>query len=240
MTNLLGASGKKLYKTLTTPTYSITEASQLVGVSKWRVRSWLRGYEYSYSVGSEKREGKQDPIVRRSEEPQASFLDLIDLLFVRRFLDRGFTLQYLRKALEDARKLLGTPHFARSTFFTSGKKIVLELEHESKYMLALLSGGQSVISQIIEQLDDKIDFEDVTGLDLASRWYPEGKQGLIVIDPQIAFGRPTLVGRGVATENIYDLFLGENKNIEPVSYWFDIPKNEIKAAVNFQSSLVGV
>ena len=145
--------------------------------------------------------------------------------------------------MDEARQWLGTPHFARSTFFTSGKQILLqfrEQETETKYMIALLTGGQSAITQIIEQLDDKIDFEDVTGLELASRWYPEGRDGLIVIDPQVSFGRPTLVGRGVATENIYDLFLGEEKKIEPVSYWFDIPKNEVKAAIDFQSSLVGV
>ena len=99
MTHLSDASGEQLYKTLTTPTYTIAEASQLVGVSKWRVSSWLRGYEYSYSVGNEKRAGKQAPVVKHSQEPQASFLDLIDLIFVRRFLEKNFTLQHFKKSI---------------------------------------------------------------------------------------------------------------------------------------------
>jgi uncharacterized protein (DUF433 family) len=198
------------------------------------------GYEYTYTVRSEKREGKQDSVVTRSEEPQASFLDLIDLLFVKRFIEHGYTLQFLRQALEEARRLLGTPHFARNKFFTHGKQITLELSPKSKYMIALMTGGQSAMSEIVEQLDDKIDFEDITGFGLANRWYPRGKEGLIVVDPQIAFGRPTIIGRGVAAENIYDLYLGEKRKIEPVSNWFKIPRHEIKAAIRFQSSLVGV
>lgn len=240
MTSFLDPSGERLYKTLTTPTYLLAEASLLVGISRWRISRWIKGYEYTYSVRSEKRRGRQESVVNYCEEPCVSFLDLIDLLFVKRFLEHGFTLQFLRMAFEEARILLGAPHFARSTFYTNGKQIILQLTSESKYMIALMTGGQIAIPAIIEQLDDKIDFEDVTGLGLARRWYPRGKNGLIVIDPQISFGRPTLVDRGVATENIYDLYMGENRKIEPVSYWFKIPRHEIKAAISFQSSLVGV
>jgi uncharacterized protein (DUF433 family) len=234
------APADKLYRVLTTPAYTLAESSQLAGISRGRVARWLKGYEFTYKAGNEKREGKKEAVIRHSDEPSASFLDLIDLLFVKRFIERGFTLQFLRNALEEARDLLGTSHFARSAFFTSGKQIILELrKSESKYMIALMTGGQTAIPQIIEQFDDKIDFEDVTGFGYATRWYPKGKQGLVVIDPQISFGRPTLISRGVATENIYDLYLGESKKIEPVSQWFKIPAPEIRAAVTFQSGLVG-
>jgi uncharacterized protein (DUF433 family) len=230
----------KLYKILTTPAYTLAETSQLAGISRWRVARWLKGYEFTYKAGNEKKAGKKESIIIHSDEPSASFLDLVDLLFVKRFIERGFTLQFLRNALEEARALLGTPHFARSAFFTSGKQIILDLKKaESRYMIALMTGGQIAIQQIIEQFDDKIDFEDVTGYGYATRWYPKGKQGLVMIDPQISFGRPTLISRGVATENIYDLYLGESKKIEPVSQWFKIPAPEIRAAVNFQSGLVG-
>ncbi|KAA0266377.1 MAG: DUF433 domain-containing protein [Anaerolineales bacterium] len=231
--------GDRLYKVLTTPSYTLVEASQLTGVSRWRAARWLTGYQFAYKVGNVKRESRKDPVIVHSDEPSASFLDLIDLLFVKRFIERGFTLQFLRNALEEARELLGSPHFARNKFFTSGRHLILELESESKYMIELMTGGQSAISQIVEQLDDKIDFEDVTGFGFATRWYPKGRRGLVVIDPQIAFGRPTIMGRGVATESIYDLYLGENKKIERVSHWYNIPAPEIRAAVNFQSGLAG-
>jgi uncharacterized protein (DUF433 family) len=233
------APADKLHKILTTPTYTLVETSQLTGVSRWRVARWLTGYQFAYKVGNEKRESRKEPVIIHSDEPSASFLDLIDLLFVKKFIEHGFTLQFLRNALEEARVRLGSPHFARSKFFTSGKQIILELKPESKHMIALMTGGQGAIPQIVEQLDNKIDFEDVTGLGFATRWYPKGKQGLIMLDPQIAFGRPTIIDRGVATENIYDLYLGENRKIDLVSHWYKIPAPEIRAAVNFQSGLTG-
>jgi uncharacterized protein (DUF433 family) len=230
-------NNNKIYKILTTPTYSLREASILAHVSVWRTARWLKGYDYSYYVGNQKRIGKQESVIKHSEKPVVSFLDLMDLLFVKEFLQRGFTLQYLRKALGEARDLLGTPHFARNNFYTDNNKIVLELEKDSKYMIALLTGGQSAIPGVIELIHDKIEFEEVTNYNFATRWFPNGKDGKIVIDPQISFGRPIIHGRGVSTENIYDFYLGENKNVDPIIDWFKLPKNEIQAAIKYQYSL---
>jgi uncharacterized protein (DUF433 family) len=221
-----------LYEILSAPTYSIAEAHRLTRLSRWRISRWLRGYKYDG--------GEQEPVIKRKIPPEstyASFLDLIDLLFVNKFIERGFSLQYIRKALEEARKYLGTPHFARSKFFIASDKIILGLPKSSNYMIALLTGGQTAIGEIIETVYDKLDFEEVTDFEFASRWYPLGRDGYIVIDPQISFGRPTVKGRGIATENIYDLYLGENKKIKPVKEWFQIPRYEIQAAIRFETSL---
>jgi DNA-binding transcriptional MerR regulator/uncharacterized protein (DUF433 family) len=221
-----------LFKTLSTPTYTITETSRLTGLSRYQVRRYLKGYSYEG--------GKQDPVITRDASPEstyASFLDLIDLLFVKRLLERGFSLQFIRKALDDARIHLGAPHFARSIFFTSRKDIVLQLPDSSE-LVTLLTGGQMAMNVVVDEFYKKLDFEKVTNFKFVRRWYPLGKKGLIVIDPTISFGRPTIMGSGIATENIYDLFLGEQKIFEPVESWFRIPRSHLEAAVNFELSLV--
>jgi uncharacterized protein (DUF433 family) len=240
MNSDLPNSNEKLLQTLSTPIYLLSETSSLIGISRSRISRWVKGYQYSYPVKNERRQGKQKSVISYCETPCVSFLDLIDLLFVKRFLEHGVTLQYLRSALEEARVLLGTPHFARNAFYTNGKQITLELKEKSEFMITLMTDGQIAIPTIIKQLDNKIDFEDVTGFGFATRWYPNGKEGHIVVDPQISFGRPTLLGRGVAIENIYDLFLGEHEAVEPVSSWFEIPTDEVRAAINFQNNLIGV
>lgn len=225
-----GNHESELYKSLSAPTYSIADASRLTGIGKWSVSRWLRGYKYEG--------GEQGPVIRRSIPPQstyASFLDLIDLLFVKRFIERGIPLQRIRKAADEAIGYTGTPHFARSTFFTSNRNIILKLI--SGDMVALLRHGQRAMGEIIEKVYDKLDFEEVTEYGFARRWYPNGKDGHIVIDPLISFGRPTLLGYGVATNNIFDLYLGEDKKIEPVGEWFNIPVPKIQAAVHFEHSL---
>jgi uncharacterized protein (DUF433 family) len=237
MTTYLG-DVKSLLESLDAPAYSIAEASRLVGVPSWSIKRYLRGYEYKYTVHEKSYEGQQPPVINQSviNTTFASFLDLIDLLFVKEFLKRGFSLQYLRKALAEAKELLGTPHFARSKFYTSGREIILKLPKDGN-LIALMTHGQFAIPEIIKKLSYKLDFENITEFGLARRWFPKGKSGLIVIDPQIAFGRPTLVGYNVPTSNIYDLYLGEKERVEPVSEWFNIPTPKIKAAVSFEHSL---
>jgi uncharacterized protein (DUF433 family) len=218
-----------LFESLSAPAYSIAEASRLTGIGKWSVSRWLRGYRYEG--------GEQGPVVKRTiplELSYASFLDLVDLLFVKQLLKRGFSLQYIRKAANEAGRYLGSPHFARKVLFVGDKRIFLELPDS---IIALLTGGQRAMKPIIEAVYDKLDFEEITEFGFAQRWYPNGKSGHVVIDPQISFGRPTIIDHSVATLNIYDLYLGENKKIEPVCRWFNIPSHKIKAAINFERSL---
>jgi len=226
-----GTPNNGLYKTLSAPAYSIAETSRLTGIKKWSVSRWLRGYKY-YG-------GELDPVISRSIPPEstfASFLDLIDLLFINKFIESGFSLQHIRKALEEARVHLGTQHFARSKFFTSSNEMILELPEGN--MVALLKDGQRAMGEVVKNVHDKVDFEEITEFGFVKRWFPKGRDGFIVIDPQISYGRPTIEGSGIATENVFDLFLGENKTIDPVRHWFDLPDYKIQAAVNFETSLV--
>jgi uncharacterized protein (DUF433 family) len=221
-----------LYKTLSAPTYSIAETSRLTGISRGRVSRYLRGYRYEG--------GELDPVISRSipaKSTYASFLDLIDILFVKRFIVSGFSLQFIQKALEEARIHLGSRHFARSRFFTSSKTIILDLPNSSN-MVGLLMGGQRALSEVIENVYDKVDFEEITEFGFVSKWYPRERGGYVVIDPTISYGRPTIMGSGIATENIFDLYLGEKKKLDPVKSWFDLPKHKIQAAVRFETSLV--
>lgn len=231
------SNGTELFDSLSAPAYAIAFSSRLTGITRWSISRYLRGYDYKIDKTVEQKRHKP-PVVDQSEEDStyASFLDLIDLLFVKEFLKRGFTLQYLRRALAEAKHYLGTPHFARSEFYTSSKQIILKLPQDGA-LIALMTGGQLAIPEIARTLSRKLEFEDVTGYGFAQRWYPNGKSGSIVIDPQISFGKPILLGYEVSTANIYDLYLGESKNLTSVSRWFDIPVPEIKTAVRFEHSL---
>lgn len=222
----------ELINSLNAPTYSTAFTSHLVGMNRWNVKRYLRGY-FEY-----KSRTQQPPVIEQSEtgSTYASFLDLIDLLYVKEFLNRGFTIRYLRIALAEAKYYLGSPHFARSEFYTSKNQIILRLPEDGN-LIALLRGGQLTIPEITEKLSDKLDFENISEYGFARRWYPQGRQVPIVIDPEISFGKPTVAGYSVPTANIFDLYLGESKQYKTVSQWFDIPLPEIKAAVQFEHSL---
>ncbi|CAG0948023.1 Putative antitoxin VapB45 [Anaerolineae bacterium] len=226
---------KGFLESLDAPAYSIAETTRLIGVPRSSVNYYLRGYQYTKE---QMRDRKLPSIINQSDagSTYASFLDLMDLLYVKEFLARGFHLQFLRKALAEAKKYLGTPHFARNEFYTSRDRIALKIPRNG-ILIQLMTGGQITISEITEKLGKKLDFADAAHFGLAHRFYPNGKDGAVVIDPQISFGRPTLIGYRVATATIYDLYQGENKEIKPVSDWFDIPVPKIQAAVQFEHGL---
>jgi len=193
-------------------------------------------FEAPYSYGDSLRH--QPPVVRRSVSTgsYASFLDLVDLLFVKRFLDHGVSLQRVRRALEEAREILGTSHFARQTFFTDGGNIYLRIRDRGRAILELMSGGQWVIAPVIQQLATQIDFESPAGL--ARRWYPLGRSRPVVLDPFVSFGSPSIVGRGVKTANVHDLFAAENGSLAAVRAWWTLTEAEVEAAVEFERGLL--
>ena len=217
------------------PMYSAAEVGRLVDLSSVRVRRWISGYSYDY--GDIRR--RQPPIIRHPDSSRtsfASFLDLIDLLFVKKFLEHGISLQKLRKALDEASNILQTDHFARSIFFTDGRNVYLQVKKEGDAILHLLAGGQWVISDVIRNLAHQIEFDTLAGL--ACRWFPLGPNGLVVLDPLVSFGRPHILMKGVATSNVYDFFVAEGKKIRPVCRWLDLTQSEVEAAILFEERLV--
>jgi DNA-binding transcriptional MerR regulator/uncharacterized protein (DUF433 family) len=216
------------------PTYSAAEAGRLVGLHPSRIRRWLRGYDYRYAANVR----YQRPVIRRRGArlgTYASFLDLIDLLFVKRFLDHGVSLQRIRRALDEASEILGTDHFARSNFFTDGREIYVEVREQGDAILQLLSGGQRVIAPLIRKLAEQIEFDGETGL--ARRWYPLGPGTRVVLDPCIAFGHPALLGRRTLTANVYDFYRAERCSLERTCEWLELDPEEVRAAVAFEERI---
>lgn len=219
------------------PLYYPAFASKLSGLTTGRIKRWLRGYNFEYKIskGEILVHSKSDPIIPREPEklPEyVSFLELIDLLFVKEFLNQNFSLQKIRIALSQLYKITGQNHFAQERFFTFQKRIYIDKEHKS---FDLLSGCQGAISDFVEQLGGRIDFHSVSGFPL--RWYPIGREKLIVIDPYISFGRPTIEGTGINTETIYNMYIGENEDIDKVGFWMKLDNTKVKAAVNFEIKL---
>lgn len=223
------------------PRYTAAEAGRLTGLRPERVRRWLRGYSYSYIPASDKDPTLvyQRPVIKQREAEDsgyASFLDLVDLLFVRRFLENGFSLQRIRKALAEAESVIGGHHFAQRVYFTDGHEIYLRVkDRDTENLLQLLSGGQWVISEVILDMARQVDFDQETGF--AEKWFPAGRQAGVVVDPRICFGAPTIVGRGMRTSNVYDLFIAEREDTCVVSEWMNLREHEVESAVQFERAL---
>lgn len=234
-------AGKAEFSVLDSPVYSVAEAARLTQLTPTRVRRWLRGYRYSEISKGKTYSGYSEPVIPRGKTAgtsYASFLDLVGLIFVTEFLDYGLSLQKVRDALVEAKDLLGKNHIAHETFFTDGRSLILKLDERhfhSDALMQLLSGGQWVIAPIIQQVAARIDFDRATGY--ARRWYPFPELP-VVVDPFIAFGRPTIKGRGIPTENVFEIYAAEGESIEVASDWMQIPIAEAKGAIQFEQLLL--
>jgi uncharacterized protein (DUF433 family) len=223
---------------LETPAYPTAEAARLVGLSPGQVKRWLRGYEFDYRTKSSPslRHSKKPPVVpgrRRTLSSYASFMDIIDLLLVKRLLDEHISLQQARAEIDEAKSVLGVDHLGYETFFTLGRKVFLEMDSSS--IIALSSGGQMAIDRLIRELGHQIEFDEQTKL--AIRWYPLHPDRKVVVDPFVSFGRPVISGRRVTTSNIYEYFVSEGEKVDIICEWMDMDAAEVEAAVELETKL---
>jgi len=215
--------------------YEPADAARFLRMSSARVRRWVYGYHYEYR---EKTRHKGPMIVRDRNDgqvPYMSFLDLMELLFVKLFLDEGIPLQRIRRALDEAKQVLDIDHpFARRMFFTNGHALYLQVKQQgdAPQLLQLLSGGQWVIAPVVMQYARQIDFARVSGE--ALRWWPMGRAVPVVLDPRVSFGAPTIAEAGIRTTVLYDLYKAEGKRVNAVSRWMQIPPDLVRAAVRWE------
>jgi len=221
---------------LNTGIYTVVEASRLTGVSKERIRRWLRGYH------SELR-GKNYPPLWESQLPSIQekvalgFLDLIEIKFVAAFLDKGVSWAVIHKVREKARKLFSdTKHpFCTMRFVTDGRQIFQDVHDETgDDCLVEIVTDQRVFTAIIKPFLKELEFRDGTILE---RWWPLGKDRHIVVDPRKNFGQPTVVTEGIPTQNLARSYKANGSSFDEVARWYEISPESVKEAVEYEQSL---
>lgn len=230
--------------------YSIPEAARLLHAPRSNVRRWVEGYsvrlaeELSVNQTIDYRK-KYPPVVRASLSVEGmstniSFLDLVELLFVKGFRSAGVALPKIRAAAEYMARELGVSDhpFARQQFKTDGAEIFWQFEGETdnhQELVVISKQGQKALPEVVEVYLDEIEFEGLEGL--ARRWWPLGKWQPVVIDPSISFGQPIIARSGIPTSVIEEHASGGDSEPE-IAEWFGISEEEVSAALSFESQLL--
>jgi len=206
--------------------YSVPFAAQLTGVRANTLRRWI---------------DPQQGVVRRAFRPDEqvlSFLELMELLFIKMFREEGVSLQAIRKASRAAAKKFRTEYpFAVKRFDTDGRSIFATLakNESNEEMVQDLQKSQYVFSQIVRPFFRKLDYDS----EEISRYWPLRKNGRVVLDPQRQFGRPVDAQTGLPTKALFDAVKPDAGQDEAaVARWFDVPISAVRAAVQYEQSLV--
>lgn len=214
--------------------YTPREVSHLTGLSPSRVTRWVSGY--SFRRGETVRQS--GPLIVRNSDhgPSLTFLDLVEVLFVRAFLEHGVTMKTIRTAAAKAVDLFKTHHpFAVKRFETDGRAVFARLiqgDPPTEQVMNVVD-GQAVFPEVVCRYLKQLDY-DVAGE--AARWWPLGKTEPVVVDPNVSFGVPVTTEGYVPTQSVFGaLRAGETE--QSVANWYGISIDEVRAAEKFEQRL---
>ena len=196
-------------------------------VEPWRRRLYLPAYRVGdaakYSDTSAQtvtrwhhHGGRPGPALPgRGKRQHLSYLELVEVAFVATFRRLGVPLQRIRRARAYAAQVLGSENpFAEHKWLTEGHHAMLNLREVDDdasvgNLVVADAHGQIAWQEMVGQRFAQFDYEQ----GLALIWHVAGRNSLVVIDPRISFGAPSvkgvptwvLKGRWSAGESISDI-----------------------------------
>lgn len=214
--------------------YTVPEASRLTRVSTSRIRRWMKGY--NFKTKNERHHsnpvwtGQLAPI---DEQIAVGFRDLMEIRFVAAFLNEGVSWKTMREAHVAAKVKLGTDHpFCTHRFATDGRAILQEEAQASgdKQLINIVN-DQREFKRIVNPFLKELEFDQGN-----LRWWPLGRERLVVVDPVRNMGQPTVTRSGVPTRVLANS-VKANDSVEIVARWYEVTPQEVKDAVAFEQSL---
>ena len=213
----------------TGPLYTIREASRLAGVSSQTVERWMNGYQ---SSGKFMAPVFGSPI----DSPVVSFLQLAETVTVSKFRKNRVPLERIRAAHEFARSQIGIDYPFASLKLEAFARHLALIPHDSNPWSSLAvvdtSGVWTLPGIVIELLHERFEYKN----DLASRWFPLGKNVPIVVDPRYAAGVPTIPDRGVTIENITKRFKA-GQSIRFIAKDLSLQRQQVEEVIRFADNI---
>ncbi len=220
--------------------YTRAEAARLLGVHATKLNRWVMGYTY--------RHGEVAPVRQPALVPPSlpemrglvalSFVDLIELRVVKVLIDRGISLQRIRKARRYAQKHCLVDHpFASRRVYTVDRNVFIELlsSDGATDFLELTHRGHLQIQAggLVEGFLDEVAFDDKRSL--AHKWWPLGRAFPVTLDPTVASGAPVLEGTGVRTDVI--AALATRTSVADAADAYRLGSEPARAALRFERIL---
>jgi len=206
--------------------YEVGEAARLLGVHSRTLRNWLDGYT---ARGKTYR-----PVLRESATG-------FDLLTWGEFVEAGFLNEYrrvqriplpeIRSYIDAWREKLDVryPLAHQQPYAGPGRHLMDVAETgEGDTVIYRFHDGQLTLTPWAQEFIRKVEFDH----NVASRYWPAGRDQPVVIDPQRSFGAPTV--EGIRTEVLYEMFAAGDP-MDEIADGYDLERKHIEAAVRYES-----
>lgn len=214
------------------PRYKIGQAAQYLRISPTTLRSWVVGRPYPTGEGHR----YFQPLIGRPDEQdlRLSFNNLVEAHVLRALRTRHkVPMSAVRSALDFAESQFQIKRLLLSDELRAAAGTVF-LERLDE-LIDLGRAGQLVLKELLQAHLQRID-RNIEGLPV--RLFPVSIRGLdgpkvVVIDPQVSFGRPYISGKGVRTSTIVErLDAGESR--EDIAQDYGLEAYEIDEAILYE------
>jgi uncharacterized protein (DUF433 family) len=220
--------------------YSPADAAALLHEDAATVRRWAFGYRRSRPSGAV----RHPPLIRTDlpeieGERALTFVELVELLYVRAFHELGVSWKTIRDAADVAARLFDSRHpFALRQLYLDPASALYGAvaEPDGSEALVELSGhGQQAFPQVLKPYLEQLEF-GVGGV--AARWWPMGKDAGVVVDPRIAFGAPIIEGTRIPAGTLADAFEAERpaygeRALERVAWMYEVEPRHVRNSLEF-------
>ncbi len=210
--------------------YNAPEAARLLGISSQRIKRWMSGYSYGPASGKKLMPALWDRQHQEFDDFFIGFNDLIELRFVDAFVRAGLNAQAVRKLLEKAKAIAQCDYpLTTHRFKTDGRTIFLEVWQADEERAIDVRNGQHAFHAVVKPSFRDLEFDAHS----VTKWYVDGKSKKVVIDPNLAFGQPTIENTSISTARLYEAFVAEG-DVKAVANQFEISLTEAKHAIEFE------
>ncbi|MGB2692319.1 MAG: DUF433 domain-containing protein [Thermodesulfobacteriota bacterium] len=204
------------------PYYSVSEAAMYLGVAKSTIRAWLG------------RQSNFECIITPAQESplSLSFINLIELyvlISIRR--KHKISMNKVRTGLEYIKNKFPSEHpLANKKFETDGINLFLE---KTGKLYNITQDGQTEMISVIQQYLKRIEHDEEGN---PIRFYPMSRKGnldqpkLILIDPNVSFGRPTVSDKAIPIDIIYERWTA-GESIAELAIDYECTQEEIEEAL---------
>jgi uncharacterized protein (DUF433 family) len=185
-----------------TPMYQFAEAARYLGLNETRLRNWFVGYWYPTGSGERR---WAEGVLKPASRDRLSFYDIASAHVILGFRRKKIPLRVVRDAIRYyVNEIDPQPYpLLSEDFSTFGKNIVIEKMGQH---ITLNRQGQLAISKVVERYLDRIERDPHTKRPV--RFAPLRSPSLrghdvIVIDPNVCYGRPVIRGTRITADYVY-------------------------------------
>lgn len=204
--------------------YSFGDAARYTGLRQGRIREWFR-------VKNDQQLFLSD-YSGATDQQLVSFHDLIEVFIAGQLREGGVSMRTVRQVHAALKAQWDDPHpFCRPELRTEGKKIFyVGTDQSGREEIKEVLTGQRAFPEIISPFLKRLDYDHNS----AFRWRIASG---VEIDPTLCFGQPVAEQSKKPTYLLSTSFHANGKQADAVARWYGVTKDDVLAAVEFESKL---